>query len=133
MITQALAEGFITDDTVAIDATHFEARDQAPPKEEKPKTEPKKRGRKSKEEREKWLAEQAEKEANLTLFEKKMEVQLDAPLDELRSEVPQEPKWGIKKKRTAKAKMYFSLAIRAICLSAQPANIFYKRYSLRAA
>ena len=32
----AITEGFITDDTVAIDATHFEARAQAPPKEEKP-------------------------------------------------------------------------------------------------
>ncbi|TES44734.1 transposase, partial [Halalkalibacterium halodurans] len=29
VILQAIAEGFITDDTVAIDATHFEARDQA--------------------------------------------------------------------------------------------------------
>ena len=73
VILQAIAEGFITDDTVAIDATHFEARDQAPPKEEKPKPEPKKRGRKSKEEREQWLKEQAEKEANLPLYEKKIE------------------------------------------------------------
>lgn len=130
VITQAVAEGFITDDTVVIDATHFEARDQAPPKEEKPKTEPKKRGRKSKEEREKWLAEQTEKEANLTLFEKKMEVQLDAPLDDALKFLKNR---NGALKRTAKAKMYFGLAIRAIWLSAQPANIFYKRYSLRAA
>lgn len=47
VILQAIAEGFIVDDTVAIDATHFEARDQSPPKEEKPKPAPKKRGRKS--------------------------------------------------------------------------------------
>src|SRR5699024_5613995 len=33
LISQAISEGFITDDTVAIDATHFEARDQAQPKE----------------------------------------------------------------------------------------------------
>src|SRR5699024_7521311 len=46
VIEQALKEGFITDDTVAIDATHFEARDQAPPKQEKEKPAPKKRGRK---------------------------------------------------------------------------------------
>jgi len=52
ILYQAMTEGFITDDTVAIDATHFEAKDQAPPKGEKSKTEPKKRGRKSKEERE---------------------------------------------------------------------------------
>jgi transposase len=102
VILQAIVEGFITDDTVAIDATHFEARDQAPPKEEKPKAEPKKRGRKSKEEREKWLIEQAEKEAHLPLFEKKIEAQLDVPLAELRAEVPQEPKWGVKKNSEGK-------------------------------
>ena len=55
LIHQAIAEGFITDDTIAIDATHIEARDQAPAKKEKPRSEPKKRGRKSKEEKEKWL------------------------------------------------------------------------------
>jgi transposase len=102
VVLQAIAEGFITDDTVAIDATHFEARDQAPPKEDKPKAEPKKRGRKSKEEREQWLIEQAEKEANLPLFEKKIEAQLDAPLDKLRTEVPQDPKWGVKKNSEGK-------------------------------
>lgn len=32
VVLQAIEEGFITDDTVAIDATHFEARDQAPSK-----------------------------------------------------------------------------------------------------
>lgn len=51
-LRMAIQEGFITDDTAAHDASHFEARDQAPLKEEKLKTEPKKRGRKSKEERE---------------------------------------------------------------------------------
>lgn len=102
VVLQAIAEGFIMDDTVAIDATHFEARDQAPSKEEKQKAEPKKRGRKSKEEREQWLIEQAEKEANLPLFEKKIEAQLDAPLAELRAEVPQDPKWGVKKNSEGK-------------------------------
>lgn len=102
VILQAIAEGFIMDDTVAIDATHFEARDQAPPKEEKQKPAPKKRGRKSKEEREQWLKEQAEKEANLPLYEKKIEAQLDASLDELRTEIPQDPKWGIKKNSEGK-------------------------------
>lgn len=43
VVLQAIEEGFIMDDTVAIDATHFEARDQAPQKEDKPKPEPKKR------------------------------------------------------------------------------------------
>lgn len=55
----AISEGFITDDTVAIDATHFEARDQAPPKEKEQKQEQKKRGRKTKEERPQWLEKQA--------------------------------------------------------------------------
>jgi|SRR5699024_5631198 len=64
IIEQAIEEGFITDDTVAMDATHFEARDQAPPKQNKEKPAPKKRGRKSKAERDEWLQEQAEKEAN---------------------------------------------------------------------
>jgi transposase len=35
LLHQAITEGFISDDTVAIDATHFEAKDQAPPKEER--------------------------------------------------------------------------------------------------
>ena len=104
---QAIEEGFITDDTVAIDATHFEARDQAPPKEEKPKPEPKKRGRKSKEEREQWLKEQAKKEANLPLYEKKIEAQLDVPLAVLRAEVPQDPKWGVKKNSEGKNVFWF--------------------------
>lgn len=107
VIIQAIAEGFIMDDTVAIDATHFEARDQAPPKQEKPDKEPKKRGRKSKEERERWLAEQAEKEANLPLFEKKIEAQLDAPLEDLYSQVPKNPKWGIKKNSEGKNVFWF--------------------------
>ncbi|MFB7305541.1 MULTISPECIES: IS1182 family transposase [Bacillati] len=97
VVLQAIAEGFITDDTVAIDATHFEARDQAQPKEEKPKSEPQKRGRKSKDERDGWLKEQAETEANLPLYDRKIVAQLDVPLAELRAEVPQDPKWGVKK------------------------------------
>ena len=107
VILQAIAEGFIMDGTVAIDATHFEARDQAPPKEEKPKPAPKKRGRKSKEERDGWLKKQAEKEANMPLYEKKIEAQLDTPLDELRAEVPQDPKWGVKKNSEGKNVFWF--------------------------
>lgn len=88
VVLQAIEEGFITDDTVAVDVTHFEARYRAPTKEDKPKPEPKKRGRKSKEERDAWLKEQAEKEANLSLYDKKIEVPLDIPLAELCTEVP---------------------------------------------
>lgn len=102
LLCQAITEGFITDDTVAIDATHFEARDQAPPKENKPKTEPKKRGRKSKEEREQWLIEKAEREANLPIYQKKIEDQLDVPLNKLRADIPQDPQWGVKKNSEGK-------------------------------
>jgi len=107
VVLQAITEGFIIDDTIAIDATHFEARDQAPPKEEKPKPQPKKRGRKSKEEREQWLKEQAEKEANLPLYDKKIKAQLDVPLAELRTEVPQSPRWGVKKNSAGKNEFWF--------------------------
>ena len=107
VLLQAIAEGFVMDDTVAIDATHFEARDQASPKKEKPKPAPKKRGRKPKEERDGWLKEQAEKEANRPLYEKKIEAQLDTPLVELRAEVPQDPKWGVKKNSEGKNTFWF--------------------------
>ena len=107
LIVQAIAEGFIIDDTVAIDATHFEARDQAPSKQEKPKPKPKKRGRKSKKERDKWLKEQADKEANLPLYEKKIEAQLDVSLSDLRAEVPHDPKWGVKKNSGGKNEFWF--------------------------
>lgn len=102
ILQQAITEGFIDDDTVAIDATHFEAKDQAPPKEKKPKTKPKKRGRKSKEEREQWLIEKAKFEADLPLYGKKIESQLDVPLEQLRAEIPQNPEWGVKKNSEGK-------------------------------
>ncbi len=107
LILQAIQEGFITDDTIAIDATHIEARDQAPVKKDKPKTAPKKRGRKTKEEQEKWLQEQTEREAALPIFEKKIEDQLDVSLAELRSSVPLDPKWGIKKNSEGKNVFWF--------------------------
>ncbi len=105
VVEQACDEGFITDDSVAIDATHFEARDQAPSKsdktedKEKPK---KKRGRKTKDERDQWLNEKSQHEATLPLFKKKIEAQLDAPLKVLHNEVPQQPEWGIKKNSEGK-------------------------------
>lgn len=107
LLLQAISEGFVTDDTIAIDATHIEARDQAPTKEEKPESEPKKRGRKSKEEREKWLLEKAEKEASLSLYKKTIEAQLDESLHDLRTLVPIDPKWGIKKNSEGKNTFWF--------------------------
>lgn len=59
VIQIAFTEGFLTDEHITEDATHFEARDAAKPTEKTEKT-PKKCGRKSKEEREAWLLEQAE-------------------------------------------------------------------------
>src|SRR5699024_11889943 len=107
VILQAIEEGFIMDDTIAIDATHFEARDQAPSKTEQEKPTPKKSGRKPKAEREQWLKEKADKEANLPIYEKKIEDQLDVPLDELRTEIPQTPKWGVKKNSEGKNEFWF--------------------------
>ncbi len=107
VVLRAITEGFIQDDTVAIDATHFEARDQAPPKKEKTNSKPQKRGRKPKKERDQWLKEQAEKEDSLPLYEKKIEAQLDVPLAELRTEVPQDPKWGVKKNSEGRNVFWF--------------------------
>ena len=107
VLEQALKEGFITDDTVAIDATHFEARDQAPPKQEKEKLAPRKRGRKSKAERDQWICEQAEKEANKALYDKKIEAQLTSPLADLREDVPRAPQWGVKKNSKGKNEFWY--------------------------
>lgn len=48
LFLQVIKEGFIIDDVVSIDATHFESRDRPIPQEKKPKVELKKRGRKPK-------------------------------------------------------------------------------------
>src|SRR5699024_10021870 len=92
VILQAIKEGFIMDETIAIDATHFEARDQAPANTEKENPTPKKRGRKSKAEQEQWLKEKVEQEANLPLYQKKIAAQLDATLTELRQEISSDGK-----------------------------------------
>ena len=107
LLLQAISEGFIHDQTVAIDATHIEARDQAPSKEEKPKSKPKKRGRKSKAEHERWLEEKAEQEAKLSLYEKPIAAQLEVSLNELRSLAPLDPKWGVKKNSEGKNAYWF--------------------------
>src|SRR5699024_8384742 len=67
LVLQASKEGYIIDDTIAIDATHFEARDQTPPKQDKPKAQAKKRHRKPTAEREHWIKEKADREANLPI------------------------------------------------------------------
>ncbi|OMF16151.1 IS1182 family transposase [Paenibacillus sp. FSL H8-0548] len=102
LLKQATVEGFITDDTVAIDATHIEARDQAPAKQEKRKTEPKKRGRKSKVDREAWLEQKQQEEEQKSIFEKEIAAQLDEPFHLLRDQMPLDPKWGVKKNSDGK-------------------------------
>jgi len=61
---------------------------------EKLKLELKKRGFKLKLKREQWLKENYEKESNLFIYEKKIEGQLNLPLDELLSEVSESLKFG---------------------------------------
>ena len=75
LIQTAFTEGFLCDEQIAIDATHFESRDASKPSEKKEKAPSKKRGRKTKEEQAAYLAEQAEIEANLTTYEKTLEAQ----------------------------------------------------------
>ena len=106
LIQAAFTEGFLEEEHLSFDATHFEARDTAKPAEKK-ETQPKKRGRKSKEERAAWLAEQAELEANQTTFEKKLEAQLTIPLTTLGQDIPIEPKWGIKKNSDGKNTFWY--------------------------
>ena len=106
LIRTAFTEGFLADEHVSYDATHFEARDASKPSEKKEKV-PKKRGRKSKEERDAWLAEQAEIEANLTTYEKKLEAQLTIPTATLWQDIPIEPKWGVKKNSDGKNTFWF--------------------------
>ncbi|ALS78479.1 transposase [Planococcus kocurii] len=110
-LLMAMSEGFISDEIVAIDATHVEARDCAPQKKEAVEKEPKKRGRKKKEEREQWLAEKAEEEASLPLYEKKIADQLDILLSELRASVPIHPEWGVKKNSEGKNVFWFGFKI----------------------
>ncbi len=106
LILTAFTEGFLNDPHLAHDATHFEARDASKPSEKKEAT-PKKRGRKSKEERAAWLAEQAAIEANLTTYEKKLAAQLTISTNALWQDIPIEPQWGIKKNSDGKNTFWY--------------------------
>lgn len=107
LLLQAIQEGFLTDDVVSIDATHFESRDQATPQEKKPKAEPKKRGRKPKVEQEAFQKEKEERENQKNIYEKTIEDQLDVSLETLRTEIPLRPNWGIKKNSEGKNTFWF--------------------------
>lgn len=106
-VGQAFQEGFIDATAIAMDATHVEAKDRQPEKKKDgadPQAQPlpkKKRGRKSKSEREHWLKE-LELEENHPLFEKKVEAQLPYTFDELLKEIPVSPAWGVKKNSEGK-------------------------------
>ena len=80
VLKTAIDAGFITDDTVAIDATHVPARDQAPTQ--------------------KAGADGASDE--YTVYAQPIAAQLDVDLDTLRDSVPQTPNWGIKKNSEGK-------------------------------
>ncbi len=107
VVLQANNEKFINDDVVAIDATHFESRDRGHAQEKQPKQEPKKRGRKSKAEKEMYDMQKKEQEAQKSLYEKTIADQLDATLEDLRSQVPVKPDWGIKKNSEGKNVFWF--------------------------
>ncbi|MGG4462634.1 transposase, partial [Micromonospora provocatoris] len=106
LILQAIDEGFISDESVAIDATHFESRDQAV-QEEKPKPEKKKRGRKTKAEKVIYDQQKQVENENKNIYEKTIADQLGVSLEELESEMPIQPKWGIKKNSEGKNTSWF--------------------------
>lgn len=107
VLLQAIQEEFITDDTVSLDATHFESRDRSTPQEKKPKPQPKKRGRKSKAEQEAFQNEKQERDEQIAIYEKTIEDQLDVSLETLRTDVPVHPNWGIKKNSEGKNTFWF--------------------------
>ena len=107
LVAQAIQEDFLTEESLAIDATHFEARDKAVASPKKEKSAPKKRGRKSKSERDGWLAEQKAEEAAKTLYQKEMASLLDESADTLACEMPIDPKWGIKKNSDGKNTFWY--------------------------
>ncbi|WP_121603749.1 transposase [Virgibacillus sp. Bac332] len=107
LIFLAIDEGHIGEENIAIDATHFEARDRAHTSDKKERTTPKKRGRKPKAEREQWLKEkQAEEEAR-PIYEKEIVHQLSESVEVLLNEAPIEPKWGVKKNSDGKNIFWF--------------------------
>lgn len=107
LIQTAFTEGFLEDECLGFDATHFESRDASRPSEKKEATPPKKRGRKTPEEQAIWLAEQSEIEAKQTTYEKKLDAQLTIPMNTLWQDIPIEPKWGIKKNSDGKNTFWY--------------------------
>jgi transposase len=109
LLLQAIQVGFVGDEAVAIDATHFESRDRSTPQEKKTPREPKKRGRKLKHEQEAFQLAVQERESQKSIYEKKIEDQLTETLKTPRTEIPLETNWGIKKNSEGKNTFWFGL------------------------
>ncbi|MEK5067667.1 IS1182 family transposase [Sporosarcina sp. FSL K6-1508] len=107
LILLAIDEGHIGEENIAIDATHFEARDRAQASEKKEKPASKKRGRKPKAEREQWLKEKQAAEKARPIYEKEIVHQLSESVETLFKEAPIDPKWGIKKNSDGKNTFWF--------------------------
>lgn len=107
LILLAIREEHITEENIAIDATHFEARDRAKGSKQKEKQPPKKRGRKPKAEREQWLKEKEAEEEALPIYEKKIVDQLSESVETLFTEAPLAPTWGVKKNSDGKNVWWF--------------------------
>lgn len=107
LIAQAIQEGYITEESLAIGATHFEARDKPEPSEKKEKPTPKKRGRKSKNERVEWLVAKQKVEEEKTIYENEIAYQLNESVKILITEMPITPKWDIKKNSDGKNIFWF--------------------------
>ena len=107
LIAQAIQEGYITEESLAIDATHFEARDKPEASVKKEKSAPKKRGRKSKNEQEEWQEAKQKREAEKTIYEKEIVHQLNESVETLMNEMPLAPKWGVKKNSDGKNTFWF--------------------------
>lgn len=111
LLLQAIQEDFIHDDVVSIDATHVESRDRFTPQVKKSKPQPKKRGRKPKKEQVAYQKEKQKQEEKKTIYEKAIEHQLDIDLETLRTAIPLQPTWGIKKNSEGKNTFWFGFKI----------------------
>ena len=107
LILLAIEEKHVTEENIAIDATHFEARDCAKATEKKVKPAPKKRGRKAKVEREQWLKDKQAQYVARPIYEKEIVHQLAESADTLFKEAPLTPQWGVKKNSDGKNIFWF--------------------------
>ena len=107
LILLAIKEKHVTEENIAIDATHFEARDRAKATEKKEKPAPKKRGRKPKAEREQWLKDKQAEHVARPIYEKEIVHQLAESADTLFKEAPLAPQWGVKKNSDGKNIFWF--------------------------